>query len=97
MEDNAFKPHQMLNSSINGQEVTAVDEMQRAMESNRPIVTLDFFGGNGGNVGLEYTGQFMHNGEPYHRFMMRDLWDLHPIAGLGNALAHILTPNPYVK
>lgn len=97
MEDNALKPHQMLNSSINGKELTAVDEMQRAMESNRPIVTLDFLGGNGGNVGLEYTGQFLHNGEPYHRFMMRDLWDLHPVAGLGNAFAHILTPNPYIK
>lgn len=97
MEDNALKPHQMLNSSINGKELTAVDEMQRAMESNKPIVTLDFLGGNGGNVGLEYTGQFMYNGEPYHRFMMRDLWDLHPVAGLGNAVAHILTPNPYIK
>ena len=97
MEENAFKPHQTLNSSINGKEVTAVDEMQRAMDSERPIVTLDFLGGNGGNVGLEYTGQFMHNGEPYHRFMMRDLWDLHPIAGLGNAAAHLLSYNPYIK
>ena len=76
---------------------TIIDEMGRAMSSDRPIVTLDSFGGNGGNVQLTYDGSFMHNGEPYHRFMMRDLWDLEPIGGLGNALAHLMSPDPYMK
>lgn len=92
-EENSLKPHQMLNSSLQDKEGTAVDEMIRAMEADRPIVTIDSFGGNGGNVQLTYDGSFMHNGEPYHRFMMRDLWDLQPIGGLGNALAHLMEGN----
>lgn len=45
------------------------------------IVSGDFLGNNGGGVGVRYDGQFtLPNGETYNRYMMRDVWDLQPIA-----------------
>ena len=96
IEESPYNMKDLLSSPFNPKAtnpVRGIDEIARATKEGN-IVTKDFLGLNGGNIGLRYDGTFTQNGEQWHRFMAHDLWDLNPVGGAGNAIAQMLEYRP---